>query len=142
MTDVSFSVATAFLASDSFVAALIVGPFLQSWRGRVSLAFLFALCDGGATIIGASWGHALPTPLEIFLYLIAVPLIAFAARRSRRWLFGMPALLSLDNLASALPGASAPVLALGSGIAAMVGLMLGWLLGRGFHMSVRLLSEA
>jgi hypothetical protein len=103
---------------------------------------LFGMCDGAATLVGVSLPHAPPTPPAILLYLVAVPLVALAARRSRRWLFVMPALLGLDNLAVALPAASAPVLAFDSGLAAMVGLTLGWLLGRGILMSVTTFTEA
>ena len=54
----------------------------------------------------------------------------------------MPALLSLDNLTAGLPGASAPALALTSGVAAMGGLTAGWSLGRGVRIGAAALRGA
>lgn len=141
MTSVTFWSAV-ILSWDSFVAGAIVGPFLRGWRASVALAFLFALCDGGAAVIGDAWPHAAPTPPEILIYFVAAPLIAIAATHSRRWLFLTPALLSVDNLASGLLGANPLVLALGSGVAAIVGLTLSRCFARGAYRSVRLLLEA
>ena len=142
MTSVSLSMAAGLLSSDSFVAGLILGPFLQDWRKRTLLAFLFAACDGAATLIGAVWSLAAPAPHAIVLYLVAVPAIAVAAVRSRRWLFVLPALLGLDNLIAGLPAETAPVLALASGLAALSGLTAGRCLGRGAEIGVAALGRA
>jgi len=127
----------AFLGMDSLLASLLIGPFLQNWRKRAQFALLFGLSDWGATIVGASLPHVPPAPPEIVLYVVAVLLIALAARRSRRWLLVMPAFFSLDNLAAGWPSACAPALGVGSGVAAIVGLACGSILGRSFLVCVR-----
>ena len=54
MTSVSLSLVMSLLGSDSFVAGLIVGPFLRDWRAGASLSLGFAACDGAATLLGAA----------------------------------------------------------------------------------------
>ncbi len=113
------------LGFDSLLAGLAVGPILSSWRGRALFVALFGLCDGIATLLGAAVPHLVPEPPAVALYLLGVVLIIQGARRSRAWLYAMPVLFSLDNLAAGSPAAAAPALALSSAAMAAVGLALG-----------------
>lgn len=61
------------------------------------------------------------------IYGIAVALIIRAALRSRTWLYAVPILLTIDNLAAGRPAPEALVLGLGSAAMAGLGLVLGGL---------------
>jgi putative Mn2+ efflux pump MntP len=113
------------LGLDSFMAGLAIGPILPSWGGRMLSALAFGLCDGLASWLGASIQHQLPDLPEFVLYIGSVVLLLAGAIRSRAWLFALPLVLSIDNLAAAVPAGQAPVLALGSAAMAGVGLALG-----------------
>jgi putative Mn2+ efflux pump MntP len=97
------------LSLDSLLASLAMGPLLASWRQRWGLAALFGGCDALAVCAGAAWGRndwalALASPLAA-LYALALGVCCLAAacgnqrRAKARWVFVLPVLLSLDNLA-------------------------------------------
>ncbi len=113
------------LGFDSFLAGLALGPVMLFWRERAWCVVLFGVCDGLATALGAAVPHQLPGPPAAALYFLAAMLIIQGARRSRAWLYAMPFLLCLDNLAAAGTAADAPVLALSSAAMAAAGLALG-----------------
>ena len=115
------------LGFDSFLAGLAIGPIALSWRQRAWFVALFGVCDGGATLVGAAVPHLLPEPPIAALYLLGVMLVIQGARRSRAWLYAMPVLFSLDNLAAGGSVADAPALALSSAAMAAAGLALGGL---------------
>jgi hypothetical protein len=116
---------TFLLGSDSFLAGLVIAPIVLCWRARALFVVLFGVCDGAATLLGAALPHSVPDPLAILLYLAAVALIVLGARHSRAWLYAMPFLFGLDNLAAGNPAADAPSLALGSAAMAAAGLAVG-----------------
>ena len=115
------------LGLDSLLAGLALGSILPSWRGRAVFVLLFGACDGIATLVGAAVPHFAPEPPAAALYLIAVALIIQGARRSRMWLYAMPVLFSLDNLAAGNAASDAVGLALSSAAMVSVGLALGGL---------------
>ena len=115
------------LGFDSLLAGLAIGPILSSRRGWAVFALLFGVCDGAATLLGAAVPHLMPEPPIAALYLIAVALIIQGARRSRVWLYAMPVLFSLDNLAAGGAASDALGLALSSAAMAGMGLALGGL---------------
>jgi putative Mn2+ efflux pump MntP len=112
------------LGFDSFLAGIAIGPIILSWRARAWYVVMFGVCDGVATLLGAALPHRLPEPQSAALYLVGVVLIIQGARRSRAWLFVMPFLFSLDNLAAGGSAAEAPALALSSAAMAAAGLAL------------------
>lgn len=113
------------LGFDSLLAGLAIGPILSSRRGLAAFVLLFGVCDGAATLLGAAVPHFVPEPPAAALYLIAVMLIIQGARRSRAWLYAMPVLFSLDNLAGGSAASDALGLALSSAAMAGIGLTLG-----------------
>jgi hypothetical protein len=122
------------LGFDSLLAGLAVGPIRSSWRGWAVFALLFGVCDGAATLLGAALPHVVPEPPAAALYLIAVALIIQGARRSRAWLYAMPVLFSLGNLAAGSASSNALGLALSSAVMAGIGLPLG---GLGRRVAIR-----
>jgi hypothetical protein len=128
MASIRESLLTMFLLGfDSLLAGLAIGPMLSSWRGWVVFVLLFGTCDGAATLLGASVPHLAPALPTAALYAIAVALIIQGARRSRAWLYAMPVLFSLDNLATGSAASDALAVALSSGAMAGMGLALGGL---------------
>jgi hypothetical protein len=126
MTSIRDLLLTAFsLGFDSFLAGLAIGPILRSWRSRAWFVALFGVCDGEATLLGAAAPHVVPELPAAALYGLAVVVVIQGARRSRAWLYAMPLLFSLDNLAAGAPAAEAPALALSSAAMAAAGLALG-----------------
>jgi hypothetical protein len=113
------------LGFDSFLGGIAVGTIVSSWRGRVAFVLMFGICDGVASLLGAAVPHLVPEPPAAAIYLIAVVLIIQGARRSRAWLYAMPVLFSIDNLAAGNSAADAPVLALSSAAMAAAGIALG-----------------
>lgn len=113
------------LGSDSFLAGLAIAPIVLSWRARALFVVLFGVCDGAATLLGAAMPHSVPDPPAILPYLGGVGLIVLGARHSRAWLYAMPFLFGLDNLAAGRAAGDAPWLALGSAAMAAAGLALG-----------------
>jgi hypothetical protein len=119
-------VLVAFLLGfDSFLAGLAIGPILPSWSARAWIVGLFGLCDGLASLLGTAVPHLVPELPAAALYLLGVVLVILAAQRSRAWLYAMPVLFSLDNLAAAGPACNAPGLAVSSAAMAAAGLALG-----------------
>jgi hypothetical protein len=125
------------LGSDSLLAGLAIGPILGSWRARAAYAVLFGVGDSAATLLGAMAPHGVPEPPAFLLYLGAAALVVQGARRDRAWLYALPALFCLDNLAAGNPAADAPGLGLGSAAMAGLGLALG---GLGQRLTFRLVE--
>jgi hypothetical protein len=113
------------LGFDSFLAGMAIGPIIRSGHGRAWCIALFGVCDGLATLLGAFVPHRLPDPPAAALYLLGVMLIIQSARHSRTWMFAMPFLFSLDNLAGGGTVAEAPMLAFSSAAMATGGIALG-----------------
>jgi len=111
------------LGADSLVGGLAFGALLGRWRDRLALAMLFGVCDGVGSLVGGMLPHAFPDIPDALLYGLAVALIALSARHSRHWLFAAPFIFALDNLASGLPASSVPMLAISSGLLALVGII-------------------
>jgi hypothetical protein len=126
------------LGFDSFLGGLAIGPIVSSWRGRAVFVLLFGVCDGVASLLGAAVPHLVPTPPDAALYLIAVVVIIQGARRSRAWLYAMPVLFSIDNLAAGNAVSDAPALALSSAAMAAAGIALG---AFGRRMIIRLVAH-
>ena len=122
-----FATAIILFGFDSLIAGLMIGPALSSWRDRVLLVLLFGVCDGSATLLGAAVPHFVPEPPAVLIYLLAVALVILGARRGRVWLYAIPVLFSIDNLAAGSAASDAPGLALGSAAMAAAGLALGGL---------------
>jgi hypothetical protein len=95
----------------------------------------FGLCDGLSTVLGAVAPHLAPDLPLAMVYALAVAVIIKAASQSRAWLYGMPILLSLDNLTAGRPASDAVALALSSAAMAGLGLTLG---GLGRRLAIRL----
>jgi hypothetical protein len=131
--------AAFLLGFDSFLAGLAIGPILSSWSARAWIVGLFGLCDGLALLLGTAGLHLVPEPPAAALYLLGVVLVILAARRSRAWLYAMPVLFSLDNLAAAGSASDAPALAVSSSAMAAAGLALGAL---GRHAAHRFVAAA
>jgi hypothetical protein len=112
------------LGLDSFVAGLVIGPMLKSWRGRWGLAALFGLCDGVGSFMGAMLPHAIPDAPDILIYGVAATVATFAAQRNTRWLASLPIILAIDNLTAGAPATEACVLAISSGLMALIGIAL------------------
>jgi len=64
---------------------------------------------------------------DVVAYVCCVPLLLASATRSRAWLYALPLVLSIDNLAAGIPASQTPILALSSAAMAAVGLALGGL---------------
>jgi hypothetical protein len=112
------------LGIDSFIACLAMGALpITRWEA-VRLAAAFGLCDAAATLIGMQIPHAMPSSLDWVLYLICAALIGIAARHSRRILYLVPILLSLDNLVAGAPPWACVELAVSSAAMALAGLLL------------------
>jgi putative Mn2+ efflux pump MntP len=115
------------LGIDSFIACLAIGALpVTAWQA-MRLAAAFGVCDATATLIGWLLPHAIPTFDDWVLYLICAALIGTAARNSRRFLYLVPVVLSLDNLVAGAPVSAAPGLAVSSAAMALAGLLLAGL---------------
>jgi hypothetical protein len=123
--DPSLPLLVSSLGFDSFLAGIAIGPIIRSAAGRTWCVLLFGVCDGLATLIGGSLPHPPPDLPAAALYLLAVILIVQSARRSRTWMFAMPFLFSVDNLAAGSAADDAPMLALSSAVMAAGGIALG-----------------
>jgi len=111
---------------DSLLFCLAAGPLLRDWPSRLRLAFAFGLCDGAASLIGPAL--PLPEPPAFALYLGAAFLLGLAAVRRRGILYGVPVILSLDNLAGYLDAGDAILAGIASSALALLGLAIGGLL--------------
>src|SRR5215472_7236405 len=110
------------LGIDSFIACLAIGALPVTCWQAMRLATAFGVCDATATLIGSLLPHAIPNLDDWLLYLIGAALIGTAARYSRRYLYFVPVVLSLDNLLAGAPAAAAPGLAISSAATALAGL--------------------
>jgi hypothetical protein len=131
--------AAFLLGFDSFLAGLAIGAILSSWSARAWIVGLFGLCDGLASLLGAAAPYFVPEPPAAALYVLGVVLVILAARRSRAWLYAMPILFSLDNVAGGALASDAPALAVSSAAMAAAGLALG---APGRHAASRFVSSA
>jgi hypothetical protein len=114
----------AALGLDSFLACLVIGAYGVSRAQALGLAATFGACDAAASLLGSIWPLQLPALVAVSVYLVC-PLLLVSACRSRRiLLFGLPVLLSLDNLCSMTPAAMAPMLGAGSAAMALAGLLV------------------
>jgi hypothetical protein len=114
----------AALGLDSFLACLVIGAYGVSRAEAFGLAATFGACDAAASLVGSIWPLQLPPLVAVGLYLMCPLLLVSAARSRRILLFGLPVLLSLDNLCSTTPAAMAPVLGAGSAAMALAGLRI------------------
>ena len=132
------SAAGLLLGTDSLFAGLAMGLWVGS-RARAAYALLFGVCDGAATVLGSIIPHQAPELPAILVYLVAAGVLALGSRRNRLWLWALPVLFSLDNLAAGYPVAEAPALAIGSAAMAGLGLAFGGL-GRRLAMQLAMAS--
>jgi hypothetical protein len=112
----------AGLGLDSFLACLVMGAFGVTRREAFGIAAAFGACDAMASLVGSLWPLQIPPAAAVGAYLLCPILLISAARSKRTLLYGLPILLSLDNLCSATPAAMAPWLGAGSAVMALVGL--------------------
>jgi hypothetical protein len=115
----------AALGLDSFLACLVIGTRPVPWRDRVRLAIAFGVWDAMATLVGSLWLHHSVGLSVILTWALWAFLLCRMARRSRRFLYLLPALLSLDNLFAGSPASMAPAIAVSSASMALCGLFLG-----------------
>jgi hypothetical protein len=113
----------AGLGLDSFLACLISGCCGPSRREALGLAGAFGVCDAAASLFGSIWPLPVPPLAALGVYLVC-PMMICASGRRRTALYGLPILLSLDNLCTATPPAAAPLLGAGSALMALAGLRL------------------
>ncbi len=115
----------AALGLDSFLACLVIGARSVPWRDRVRLALAFGGWDAMATLAGSLWPHRSVELSAIVAWALWAFLLCRIARPSRRFLYLLPALLSLDNLFAGSPASMAPAIAVSSASMALCGLCLG-----------------
>lgn len=120
-------VAAFSLGFDSLLAGLAIAPIVSSRRARAWFVALFGICDGVATLLGALAPWRLPQPPIAALYLSGAFLIILGVRRGHAWLYALPFLFSLDNLAAGGSVADAPALAASSAAMALLGFAVGGL---------------
>ncbi|CAD6514450.1 hypothetical protein ACFQ3P_04610 [Paraburkholderia sabiae] len=123
---------------DSLFAGAVLGFAISRWRGRLAMAVLFGVCDGGATLLGDVVSHrAIDMPdAAPFIFLFIV--LALAIRGRRNWLWMSPLLFSVDNFFSMAPPGDVPWLTCSSAFLAWTGLSLSGLLmrtGRALYLS-------
>lgn len=112
------------LGLDSFLACLLVGALGLSNHRALALAIAFGGCDAAASWIGALWPLHLPAFLPAAALALCVPMLAVTVRGKHVLLFGLPLLLSLDNLCTALPARMVLPAGAASGAMALLGLHL------------------
>jgi hypothetical protein len=128
----------AALCFDSFIAGMVLAPLIPPLYQRIIFALSCGLCDGVASFIGSLMPNAELNLPDWVVYVACVVLLLQGVRASRLWLFAIPFLFSLDNLAAGTQATEAGTLALGSAMMASVGLALGSLgdvSARGFFRS-------
>src|ERR1700690_3640682 len=91
------------LGLERFLACLVIGTCSARWRDRVGLALAFGGCDAMATLAGSLWPHPSLELSAIMLWALCAFLVCRIALPSRRFLYLLPALLSLDNLFAGSP---------------------------------------
>ncbi len=114
----------AGLGIDTFLACLCIGAYGVSRREALGCAAAFGACDAAASLAGSMWALQIPHAAALAAYLICPILLVCAARTKRPLLYGLPILLSLDNLCGGAPAAMAPALGAGSAVMALLGLSL------------------
>jgi hypothetical protein len=114
----------ASLGIDSFVASLVIGAYGVSRRDAWRCAVAFGACDAAASLAGALWSPQIPEAAALGVYLLCPLLLVRASRSRPLLLYGLPLLLSLDNLYGGTPAAMAPALGASSAVMALLGLGL------------------
>jgi|SRR5277367_4886597 len=115
----------AALGLDSFLACLVIGARSAPSREPVRLAIAFGVWDAMATLVGSLWPHRSVELSVILTWALWAFLLCRMARPSRRFLYLLPALLSLDNLFAGSSASMAPAIAVSSASMALCGLFLG-----------------
>jgi hypothetical protein len=114
------------LGADSGLFCLAMGPLALSHNDRIRLALAFGICDAAASVFGLRLQYStLPRLPEFWLYLGCAVVLGLAARRNRSFLYGVPVLLSLDNLTTGLPIGPAIAAGICSSTLAAIGLFAG-----------------
>jgi hypothetical protein len=118
------------LGLDGGLCCLVIGVTSLAWSSRLKLALAFGVWDAGASSVSVAFGPMLPAPRTVAVWLCCAVLLGLAARRDRRWIHVLPAVLSLDNLAAG--GALGHAIADGvsSATLALLGLSVGAILYR------------
>ena len=118
----------AVLSFDSLLAGIAAAPLIRSARQRIAFAVGCGVCDGAASFVGSLVPEADVIDFPHWLtYLAGVLLLLRAMSTSRKWLFVVPILLSLDNLFAGAPTWDFGELAISSTVMASAGLALGTL---------------
>jgi hypothetical protein len=120
-----FPCSAVLLGLDSLFAGIIIGPLLTHRRSLVYCALIFGLSDGLACLLGSVIPHPTPGLPGLVIYLVCAVLFVQGARQSRTWLYALPVVLSVDNLAAGGSIPDAPAVALISAGMAAVGLVTG-----------------
>jgi|HubBroStandDraft_5_1064220.scaffolds.fasta_scaffold321941_1 hypothetical protein len=109
------------LGLDSALCCFAIGCTSLAWNARLRLAFAFGACDAIASAAGALLNHPLAAPPTFATYLCCALLLGVAARYSRKLLYALPVLFSLDNFSygdglgnAIIDGMGSAVLALGA----------------------------
>jgi hypothetical protein len=120
-----FPSSAVLLGLDSLFVGMIIGPLLTRRRSLVYCALMFGLSDGLACLLGSLIPHPTPGLPALVIYLVCAALFVQGARRSRIWLYAIPVVLSIDNLAAGGSIPDAPAVALISAGMAAIGLVTG-----------------
>ena len=113
------------LGLDSGVCCFAIGWMPLAWRTRAMLALAFGACDAMASAAGVLSNHPLAAPPTLVVYLCCAALLGLATRYSRKLLYALPILLSLDNFASGTGLDNAISDGIGSAMLALAGFSLG-----------------
>ena len=113
------------LGLDSGLCCFAIGLTPIAWSTSVRLALAFGACDAIASAAGALSNHPLAAPPTFIVYLCCVVLLGLATRYSRKLVYALPVLLSLDNFASGSGLGDALADGFSSAALALAGLVLG-----------------
>jgi hypothetical protein len=115
------------LSLDSGLCCFAIGTQTLSRRERAGLVLAFGLCDMAASLAGPALASGLPEPPEFLLYALGAAMLGGACRYKRKLLYGLPLLLSIDNL---MVGAGTPGAALNLGVASALWAVAGLGMGK------------
>lgn len=114
-----------WLALDSGLCCFAIGWTPLVWSTGARLALAFGACDAIASAAGVLCNHPLAPPPTLVVYLCCAGLLGLATRYSRKLVYALPVLLSLDNFASGSGLGNAVSDGIGSAMLALAGLSLG-----------------
>lgn len=114
--------AIAGLGIDSFFACLVIGACGLSRHEVLGWGLAFGACDAAASLLGAIWPLQISHAAALGIYSLCLLLLLWAARDRRVLLYGLPVVLSFDNLSGGTPALMAPALGAGSAVMAVWGL--------------------